>query len=61
MVIELINECGDKDQDVALKTGHVCESDRSSYHQGVRTAGQEGVDRHCRAGGGISGAVPQGP
>ena len=55
MVIELINECGDKDQDVILKTDQeaaikflvddvcVCESDRGSYHQGVCTAGQQGA------------------
>ena len=57
MVIELINECGDKNQDVILKTDQeaaikflvvddVCQSDWSSYHQGVRTAGQHGVERH---------------
>ena len=27
--------------------------------QGVRTAGQQGVERHCRAGGAVNGAVPQ--
>ena len=69
MVIELINECRDKDQDVILKTDQeaaiqflvdgVCESDWGSYHQGVRTAGKQGVERHCRAGGAVSGTVPQ--
>ena len=69
MVLELINECGDKDQDVILKTDQeaaikflvddVCESDRSPYHQGVRAAGKQGVERHCRGGGTVSGTVPQ--
>ena len=64
MVIEPINECGDKDQDVTLKTDQeaaikllvedvcVCESDGC-------TAGQQGVARHCGAGGAVSGTVPQ--
>ena len=52
MVIEFINECGDKDQDM-------CESDLGSNHQGVCTAGQQGVERHCTANGAVSGTVPQ--
>ena len=65
IVIELINERGDKDKDVILKSDQeaaikflvddvcACESDRGSYHQVVCTTGQQGVERHCRAGGAV--------
>ena len=53
-----MNECGDKDQDVILKTYQEA-AIMFFVDQGVRTAGQQGAERHCRVGGAVSGAVPQ--
>ena len=67
MVIELINECGDNDQDVILKTDQeaaikfldddVCVNRTGACT--INTEGQQGAERHCRAGGAVSGTVPQ--
>ena len=69
MVIELVNKCGDKGQDVILKTDQeaatkflvddVCVNRTGARAIKECTKGQQEVERHCRAGGAVSGTVPQ--
>ena len=70
MVIELINECGDKDQDVILKTDQeaaikLLVDDVCVNRTGARTIkecapqGSKGSNGICRAGGAVSGTVLQ--